>query len=108
MLRAAAFLPVPRAARTRMVSFTDSEGLQHSVEVAAESLYEAAVLAIKAFREHDCEPDIASRLAVEVTPPSVTHTVTVQKVRDWLDGSAKSPKEKVRKESLERVLSPRY
>jgi hypothetical protein len=30
----------------------------------------------------------------------VKHTITVQKVRDWLNGAAKSPKEKVLKESL--------
>ena len=46
--------------RSCFVSFTDSYGLQHSVEVTAESLYEAAVLAIKLFREHDCEPGVDS------------------------------------------------
>lgn len=65
---------------------------------------EAAVLAIRAFREHDCEPGIASRLAVEVRPPSVTHTVMVQNVRDWLDGAAKSPKEKVVNETVKEIL----
>jgi hypothetical protein len=41
---------------------------------------------------------------IEVRAPSVTHTVTVQKVRDWLDGSAKSPKEKVVQETLKEIL----
>jgi hypothetical protein len=90
--------------RSCIVSFTDSEGLQHSVEVTAESLYEAAVLAIRLFREHDCEPGIASRIEVDVRTPSVKHTVTVQKVRDWVNGAAKSPKEKVMKESLKEIL----
>jgi hypothetical protein len=35
--------------------------------------------------------------------PSVTPTVIVQKERDWLDGAAKSPKEKVVKESLKEI-----
>jgi hypothetical protein len=68
----------------------------------------ADVLAIKALRGHDCELGIASQLAVEVRPPSVTHTVTVQNGTRLLDGSAKSPKEKVMNESLKRALSPRY
>ncbi len=36
--------------RTCRVSFQDAEGIAHSVEVTAQSLFEAAVLAIKAFR----------------------------------------------------------
>ena len=94
--------------RSCIVAFTDSERLRHSVEVTAESLYEAAVLAIRLFREHDCEPGIASRLSVEVRTPSVTHVVTVQKVRDWVNGAAKSPKEKVVKESLKQVLGHQH
>jgi hypothetical protein len=33
------------------VSFSDSEGLEHSAEVEAESLYEAVALAIADFRD---------------------------------------------------------
>jgi hypothetical protein len=36
------------------VSFQDSDGVRHSVEVGAATLYEAAVLALKAFREANC------------------------------------------------------
>jgi hypothetical protein len=45
------------------VSFRDSEGIQHSVEIGAETLYEAAVLALKSFREHDCAPGPGAHLA---------------------------------------------
>jgi hypothetical protein len=37
--------------RTCLVSFTDSEGIRHAVEVEASSLYEAAALAIGEFRD---------------------------------------------------------
>jgi len=37
-------------ARTCEVSFVDSGGIRHAIEVAAESLYEAAALAVKEFR----------------------------------------------------------
>jgi hypothetical protein len=70
------------------------------VEVQAESLYEAAVLAMSSFRQHDCPLGPASQLEIRVTSPSVTHTVTVKKVGDWLDGGARSPKEKLAKERL--------
>jgi hypothetical protein len=39
-------------------------------------------------------------LETRVTSPSVTHTVTVKKVGDWLDGGASSPNEKLVKERL--------
>jgi hypothetical protein len=37
--------------RACAVSFTDSEGVQHSVQVSAASLYEAAAEALAAFRQ---------------------------------------------------------
>jgi hypothetical protein len=44
-------------------------------------MYEAAVLALKAFREHDCEPGLAAWLEVEVRAPGVKHTTTPASVR---------------------------
>lgn len=86
-----------------LVSYIDSDGLQHSVQVEAEGLYEAATLAIRTFRQHGYAPGIASRLEVEVRS-SITHTVTVRKVHDWLSAGAKSPKEKVVKERLRALI----
>jgi hypothetical protein len=86
-----------------IVSYLDTEGLRHTVEVEAESLYEAAVLAIRTFRQHDCEPGQASILEVEVRS-SVTHTVTIRKIHDWLNGGARTPKEAVTKERLRALL----
>ena len=91
--------------RTCLVSFTDSDGIRHSTETQAESLYEAVALAARAFREHDCYPGPASRIEVEVRGPSVTHTVTMRKVQEWLDGACKSPNEKVVKERLKGLLA---
>jgi hypothetical protein len=85
------------------VSYLDTEGLRHTVEVEAESLYEAAVLAIRTFRQHDCEPGQVSTLEVEVRS-SVIHTITPRKIYDWLNGGAKTPKEAVMKERLRALL----
>jgi hypothetical protein len=86
-----------------IVSYLDTEGLRHTVEVEAESLYEAAALAIRIFKQHDCEPGTISLLEVEIRS-SVTHTVTPKKVREWLNGGAKTPKEAVIKERLRTLL----
>jgi hypothetical protein len=89
------------------VSFIDSEGIAHSVEVSAASLYEAAALALAEFRRcgfTDADPGAATRLSVAVKVPATTHEVTVRKVRDWLDGAAKSPKELVLKNRLKALM----
>ena len=88
---------------TCIVSYVDTSGIRHSVEVEAESLYEAAVLAIKVFRQHDCEPREANRLEIEVRT-AVVHTLTIRKIHDWLNGGAKTPKEAVTKEKLRALL----
>jgi hypothetical protein len=88
---------------TCLVSYLDTSGIRHSVEVDAQSMYEAAVLAIKIFREHDCEPCEANRLEIEVRS-SVTHTLTIRRIHDWLNGGAKTPKEAVTKERLRALL----
>ena len=86
-----------------IVSYLDTDGLRHAVEVEAESLYEAAVLAIRTFRQHDCEPGQVSTLEVEVRS-SVIHTITPRKIYDWLNGGAKTPREAVMKERLRSLL----
>ncbi len=85
------------------VSYVDSEGLRHAVEVEADSLYEAAVKAVKTFKQHGCEPGELNSLEVEIRT-SVTHTITLKKVRRWLNGGAKTPKEAVVKEKLREFL----
>jgi hypothetical protein len=37
-----------------IVSYLATDGIRHSVEVEAESLYEAAVLAVRTFKRHAC------------------------------------------------------
>ena len=86
-----------------VVSYLDTSGIRHTVEVEAQSLYEAAVLAIRVFRQHDCEPRGANQLEIEVRS-SVVHTLTIRKIHDWLNGGAKTPKEAVTKEKLRALL----
>jgi len=85
------------------VSFLDVSGIRHQVEVEATSMYEAAALAIKAFRDHDCEPGSLSQLDIEIRT-AVTHTLTVKKLREWLNGGAKTPKEVVIKDRLRELI----
>jgi hypothetical protein len=92
-------------ARTCTVSFTDTDGIRHSVNVQAGTLYEAVVLAVRAFREHHCAPGPASQMEVEARSPSVTHTVRISKVEVWLESASKGPSEKLAKERLKGLLA---
>lgn len=94
-------------ARSCRVSFTDSEGIEHSVQVPAESLYEAAVEAMAVFRRSvlaEMPLGSATRLTIKVKAPEEEHTVTIGKVLAWLDGTAASPSEKLRKNRLRERL----
>jgi hypothetical protein len=82
-----------------IVSFVDLDGVRHSVEVQADCLYEASVLGLCAFRKHELEPGGLTQLEVEVRS-SVTHTLTVMKVREGLQRGVRTPKEAVLKERL--------
>ncbi|HJT65763.1 MAG TPA: hypothetical protein VJ749_04885 [Pyrinomonadaceae bacterium] len=85
------------------VSYLDLSGIRHQVEVDAGSLYEAAALAVTAFKEHDCEPGQLSQLDIEIRT-SVTHTLTVKKLLEWLNSGAKTPKEVVIKDRLRAIM----
>ena len=82
--------------KTCTVPFQDSEGVRHRVEVGAETLYEAAVLALKSFREHDCAPGEVAQLSIEVKSPSATHVIAVYKVDDWLTAVREARKRRLR------------
>jgi hypothetical protein len=85
------------------VSYLDTSGIRHEVEVEAQSMYEAAALAVRAFKDHDCEPGAVSQLEVEIRT-SITHTFTVRKLHEWLNGACKSPNDRVIKERLKALL----
>ena len=96
--------------RPCLVSFTDSQGITHEVQVCGESLYEAAVLALAEFRRCGFAEAVygpATRLRVAVEPPATTHEVTVAKIQAWLEGGGKSPSEHALKTRLRAALSGR-
>lgn len=98
--------PVP-SLRSCLVSFADTEGIEHSVRVPAESLYEAAVEALAAFK-HGVLAEMplgpATRLTIRVTAPEEEHTISIGKVLSWLEGGAQSPSEQVKKNRLRERL----
>ena len=93
-------------ARTCIVSFADSEGIRHSVEVTASTLYEAAALAIAEFRRCGFTanaPGPATRLTVAVKIPATSHEVQWGKIEAWLQSAGK-PNEQALKSRMRELL----
>jgi hypothetical protein len=86
-----------------VVSYLDTSGIRHTVELEAESLFEAVVLGVAAFREHGCDPGDVCQIEVEIRK-TIKHSLTLRRVQEWLQGASRSPKEAVIKERLRELL----
>lgn len=95
--------------RACRVSYSDTRGIRHSVEVEAESLYEAAVLALRRFGDDPWLDPIgpATILDVEVRAPATSHAISLQQVERWLAGTTKNPNESMKKAKLKLLLVQR-
>jgi hypothetical protein len=92
--------------RTCTVSCEDSDGHQHSLEVTAETLYEAVAQALAAFKSHEWVGQIGrgDTITVHVPQPAVEHRVRILEFEKWLDTNGKSPPEMIFKSRLRSIL----
>jgi hypothetical protein len=87
-------------------SFTGPSGVRHSVEVTAESIYEAAALGVSALKSDGWADAIAAGTELEIQrEPATCHRITVQQIGRWCDGVAVSPDETLKKRRLKQLLS---
>jgi hypothetical protein len=95
--------------RTCVVSFADVRGIRHTVEVQAESLFEAAILAVRTFKRDPWIEHVgtATVLDIDVREPTAKHAITMVQVERWLEGASTSPNEGVKKAKLKDLLGSR-
>ena len=90
------------------VSYLDSRNIEHAVDVTADSLFEAAAVAVRAFRDGalvDELPAAGTELRIAVFPLPVEHRVRLQRVEQWAQtGTVKSPVEMLRRERVRELL----
>ena len=88
------------------VSFADVRGIRHTVEVQAESLFEAAILGVRIFRGDPWIEHVgpATVLDIEVRDPAARHAITMMQVQRWLEAASTSPSEGVKKAKLRDLL----
>jgi hypothetical protein len=92
--------------RSCSISFRGVSGVRHSVELDAESVYDAAIRGMALLRRDGWVDNVgpATELEVEVREPATRHTVSVEQLRRWCDGIAASPAEAIRKAKLKQLL----
>lgn len=89
------------------VSFTEPEGICHSVDVSASTLYEAAVFAVAEFcraRLFDVHVGPGTWLRVAVKQPEAANEIQFGKLQEWLAGGARSPNEQMTKARLRKGI----
>lgn len=70
------------------VSFIDSESVEHTAEVEADSLYEAVALAVADFREDPLvqeQPESMTEFTVAVLRNPTEHKIRLRQVAAWAE-----------------------
>jgi hypothetical protein len=94
------------------VSFTDSSGIECSIEVGAESLYEAAALAVAEFRKRglvDSAIGPGTLLTVLSYPAAAKrYSLTLGKLESWAKhGTCNGPNQMVQRDRIAAILGLR-
>jgi hypothetical protein len=95
------------ALRTCRVTCRDIEGVEHTAEVSANSLYEAVARGLAAMRHADWVGDMGhgqTTITVVVRQPEVEHKVRMRDFEAWLESNGRSPAEMALKARLREFL----
>lgn len=94
--------------RTCTVAVKDLQDVEHSVEVTAETLYEAVATALAALQTDSWVGELGqgfTTITVLVQQPPVKHELKMKDFVTWLGRQARSPAEVTLKQKLEKILS---
>ena len=84
----------------------DPQGVEHTVEVSAQSVFEAVAQALRVFREYEwCDLALAASVLVRIRQPEVEHRVQIRDFYNWLEAAGRSPAEMALKSRLREIVS---
>jgi hypothetical protein len=88
------------------VSFKSPSGVSHSVEIEAETLYEAAGLGLARLKKDGWVEGLGpgTRLEIQVREPTSIHTLSVQQLHRWVESVTTSPAEVLRRARVKQLL----
>ena len=95
------------ALRTCRVSCCDLQGVEHEIEVTADTLYEAVAQGLRVFRANEWVNEIGhgrTIINVKVRQPEVEHKVQVGDFENWLTAYPRSPAEMSLKNRIRELL----
>ncbi len=89
------------------VSFTDTNGIPHGVEVQAESLYEAVALAVAEFRADKLTAEVApmTEFVIAIHRPAVEHRLRLNQVTKWAEGTRDGPAGVIKRQPIRSLLN---
>ena len=96
--------------RSCRVTIQDMEGVAHTVDVTAQTLYEAVAQGLAAVRANDWVAGIAEGLnsiKVLVSNVRVEHEVKIRDFTKWLEKSGGSPREVSERQRIRSILGMR-
>ena len=85
------------------VSYCDLNGVEHAVEISAESLYEAVAQGLRVFRENDWIDEVGHGQTTSY--PEVQHKVRIQDFERWLESQGRISAEMSLNAHLRELLS---
>jgi hypothetical protein len=93
-------------ARDCVVKLVDDHGVEHSVRVRAESVYEAALKGLRKLEKVGWEGDGSTIgwVVVEIHEEPTVHRVHVEKMLGWIKSSGRTPRDETRKGKLRALL----
>jgi hypothetical protein len=90
--------------RTCLVSYMDLDGVKHSVEITAGSLFEAAVVGMNAMKVPDWFNRSTLTIEIRVKQPETIHTVSSAVLTAWLARKGRTPREMALKAKLLEIV----
>jgi hypothetical protein len=91
-----------------IVRLKDSHDTEHSVEVYAESLYEAVLRGLSRLQDVGWESngdETIKRVEIEIHEEPARHIVDVPKLLKWVEEKSSYPAQETRKAKLRKLLS---
>ena len=98
----------PMATRSCRVTIKDIDGVSHSVEIMAATLYEAVAQGLAAFRRNEWVAGIAQGMnvvKVSVGDVRVEHEVKLMDFTKWLERTGGSPREVSDRHKIRSILN---
>ncbi|HEU5399749.1 MAG TPA: hypothetical protein VFU86_00255 [Terriglobales bacterium] len=95
------------AVRSCRVTIRDMEGIDHTVQVSASTLYEAVALGLGSLRSEEwvgAIPEGLNAVRVSVMNVAVEHSVQIKDFNDWLRREGRTPREQGQRSRVREIL----